>query len=72
MLALRESGRLGKQAGERAVERFAAPVVAEQYQRVYAQAAHACTQHVHSPSSQTLQDLVPVTAVMQMHYTLGL
>lgn len=42
VLAQRESGRLGEQARERAVERFAASVVvAEQYQRVYAQAASA-------------------------------
>ncbi|MCF7980023.1 MAG: glycosyltransferase family 4 protein [Chromatiaceae bacterium] len=41
VLAQRETGRLGEQARERAVERFTAPVVAEHYQRVYAQAAHS-------------------------------
>ncbi|MCF7980029.1 MAG: glycosyltransferase [Chromatiaceae bacterium] len=41
VLAQRESGRLGEQARERAVERFAAPVVVEQYQRIYAQSAYA-------------------------------
>jgi glycosyltransferase involved in cell wall biosynthesis len=38
VLAQRETGELGKQARERAVERFAASVVAEQYRAVYANA----------------------------------
>ncbi len=38
VLGQRDAGRLGKQARERAVERFAFPVVAKQYQEVYSQA----------------------------------
>ena len=38
VLGQRDAGRLGEQARERAVTRFAYPVVAKQYQEVYAQA----------------------------------